>query len=108
MRTVVTGTANYVVPTFAALCGALGLVLGSFLNVVVYRVPRRKSIVRPGSSCPECGAPIRWFDNIPVISWFVLRGRCRDCRASISPRYPLVELGTGILFAGIALILVPH
>ncbi len=77
----------------------LGLLIGSFLNVVVYRVPRRESIVSPGSHCPACDRPIRWYDNVPLVSWLVLRGRCRDCGAAISWRYPAVELGTGVLFA---------
>lgn len=81
------------------LLGLLGLVIGSFLNVVIYRVPLGRSLVRPGSACPQCGAPVRPLDNIPVLSWLVLRGRCRDCSASISARYPLVELATGMLFA---------
>jgi leader peptidase (prepilin peptidase)/N-methyltransferase len=78
--------------------GALGLVVGSFLNVVVYRLPLGRSVVSPGSACPSCRAPIRWFDNIPVVSWLLLRGRCRACRAPVSPRYALVELLTGGLF----------
>lgn len=77
----------------------LGLVLGSFLNVVIYRLPRRESLVRPGSHCPQCGANIRWYDNIPVVSWLVLRGRCRSCAVRISSRYPLVEAITGVAFA---------
>ena len=76
-----------------------GLLIGSFLNVVIWRVPRGESIVRPPSACPGCGAQIRSRDNVPVISWLVLRGRCRDCGSSISIRYPLVELVTGALFA---------
>lgn len=87
------------VAVIATLSGVLGLLIGSFLNVVVYRVPAGKSIVSPPSACPNCGAGIRGYDNIPVISWLVLRGKCRDCGNPISPRYPLVELGTGILFA---------
>ena len=84
------------------LCAILGLAIGSFLNVVIYRVPRNESIVSPRSSCPSCGALIRERDNVPVISWLLLRGRCRDCRAPISPRYPLVELACAVLFAGTA------
>ena len=84
------------------LCAVLGLAIGSFLNVVIYRVPRNESIVSPRSSCPSCGTPIRERDNIPVISWLVLRGRCRDCQAPISARYPLVELACAALFAGTA------
>jgi leader peptidase (prepilin peptidase)/N-methyltransferase len=74
-----------------------GLALGSFLNVCIYRVPLKKSIVRPPSSCPKCGAEIRFYDNIPVISYITLLGRCRHCRAPISPRYPLVEIIIGFL-----------
>ena len=76
----------------------VGLVIGSFLNVVIYRVPRHESLVRPGSHCPGCGASIRWFHNIPVASWLALRGRCRDCNTRISVRYPLVEAITGVAF----------
>ncbi|HQU25521.1 MAG TPA: prepilin peptidase [Acidimicrobiales bacterium] len=83
-------------------CGVLGLVVGSFLNVVIYRVPRGESVVRPGSHCPSCGTPIAARDNVPVLSWVFLRGRCRTCGAAISPRYVLVEALTGLLFAGIA------
>ncbi|MBW4030532.1 MAG: prepilin peptidase [Acidobacteria bacterium] len=80
-------------------CGVLGLAIGSFLNVVIYRVPRHLSIVRPGSACPVCSRPIAARDNIPVISWIVLGGRCRGCHSPISMRYPLVELTTAGLFA---------
>ena len=80
---------------YAAL---LGLVTGSYLNVVIHRLPRRTSTVLPRSRCPECGAPIRPLDNVPVVSWLALRGRCRDCGRPISPRYPLVEAGTAVLF----------
>lgn len=77
---------------------AFGLALGSFLNVCIFRLARRESIVTPRSRCPRCGRPIRWHDNIPVLSYLLLRGRCRDCRAPISPLYPLVEVLTaGIL-----------
>jgi leader peptidase (prepilin peptidase)/N-methyltransferase len=86
-----------------AVCGVLGLVVGSFLNVVIWRVPRGESVVRPRSHCPGCDAGIRPRDEVPVFSWLLLRGRCRDCRAPISARYPLVELLTGALFAGLAL-----
>ncbi len=71
---------------------AVGAAVGSFLNVVIARVPAGESIVSPGSRCPRCGAPIRWWDNLPVLSWLALRGRCRRCGAPISPRYLLVEL----------------
>ncbi len=76
----------------------VGLVTGSFLNVVIYRLPRGLSPVRPRSRCPACGRPIRALDNLPVISWLLLRGRCRDCRAPISPRYPVIEALTAALF----------
>jgi leader peptidase (prepilin peptidase) / N-methyltransferase len=83
-------------------CGVLGLAVGSFLNVVIWRVPRRESIVRPVSRCPACGVPISPADNVPVLSWLVLRGRCRHCHARISVRYPLVEIGCGVLFGAMA------
>jgi leader peptidase (prepilin peptidase)/N-methyltransferase len=86
---------QYYLATWSLL---LGLVIGSFLNVVIYRVPRRESLVRPGSHCPGCGAAIRWFDNIPVVSWMMLRGHCRSCRSRIAIRYPLVEGITGFAF----------
>jgi leader peptidase (prepilin peptidase) / N-methyltransferase len=78
---------------------ALGLVIGSFLNVVAWRLPRRESLMRPGSRCPACETPIAPYDNVPVLSWLLLRGRCRNCGAAISPRYPLVELATAVLYA---------
>ena len=80
-----------------------GLAVGSFLNVVIYRLPRGKSLIHPGSTCPSCGKPIRFYDNIPVISFLVLRRRCRRCGEKISWRYPLVELLTAILFTLVAL-----
>ncbi len=83
-------------------CALLGLIVGSFLNVVIYRMPRHLSIVRPRSACPRCSEPIAPRDNIPVLSWIILLGRCRHCREPISPRYPLIELATAILFAGTA------
>ena len=86
----------------AILVGGLGLLIGSFLNVVIFRVPAGRSLVAPPSACGSCGAQIRPWDNIPVVSWLVLRGRCRDCRSAISARYPLVELGTSLLFAVVA------
>ncbi|SNZ13315.1 prepilin peptidase [Hydrogenobacter hydrogenophilus] len=75
----------------------LGSVLGSFYNVLIYRLPRRESIISPPSHCPSCGSKIRWYDNIPIISYFLLKGKCRDCFASISLRYPLVEFLSGLL-----------
>jgi leader peptidase (prepilin peptidase)/N-methyltransferase len=86
-------------PVVAMLAGLLGLAIGSFLNVVVHRVPRGESVVHPPSACPRCGTPIRARHNVPVLGWLVLRGRCYDCGSSISVRYPLVEVGTGALFA---------
>ena len=77
-----------------------GLALGSFLNVVAARVPLRRSIVRPGSACMSCGAQIAWYDNVPLLSYALLRGRCRSCGSRISLRYPLVELATALLVAG--------
>ena len=84
------------------VCGAFGLAIGSFLNVVIYRVPRKESIVTPRSACPACGTELAARDNIPVLSWMVLRGKCRTCGASISWQYPVVELLTAGLFAGVA------
>jgi leader peptidase (prepilin peptidase) / N-methyltransferase len=75
-----------------------GLILGSFLNVCIHRIPRRESVAWPGSHCPSCGVPIRAYDNIPLVSYLLLRGRCRSCKTRISLRYPLVELSTGIAF----------
>ncbi len=84
------------------LFGVLGASVGSFLNVVVHRVPRGISIVRPPSACPACGAPVRPRDNLPVVSWLLLRGRCRSCGEGISVRYPVIELLTAVLFVGAA------
>ena len=82
----------------AVVCGVVGLCVGSFLNVVIYRVPRRESVVRPRSKCPTCEAPIAERDNIPVLSWLLLHGRCRACGATIRARYPMVELASAALF----------
>jgi len=82
--------------------GLLGLAIGSFLNVLIYRLPRGESLSRPPSHCPSCGAPVRARHNVPVLGWLVLRGRCADCGAPISARYPLVELTTGVLFVALA------
>ena len=86
----------------AVVCGVFGLLIGSFLNVVIWRVPRGESVVRPRSHCPKCGEPITPRDDIPIVSWLLLRGRCRHCGNPISARYPLVELACGLLFAGFA------
>lgn len=91
----------------AIALGAFGSLIGSFLNVVVYRVPTGRSIVTPPSACGSCGHEVRPYDNIPVLSWLILRGRCRDCSAPISIRYPLVELGAAALFVVVALRFVP-
>jgi leader peptidase (prepilin peptidase)/N-methyltransferase len=81
--------------------GIAGLLIGSFLNVVAHRLPRGESLVSPGSRCPGCGAPVRPYDNVPVLSWLGLRGRCRACGERISWRYPAVELATGALYAAV-------
>jgi leader peptidase (prepilin peptidase) / N-methyltransferase len=87
----------------AAFAGVLGAIAGSFLNVVVHRLPRHESVVRPASHCPKCGAPVRPYDNVPILSWLLLRGHCRRCGEPISPRYPLVEALTAVLCAGAVL-----
>lgn len=81
-----------------------GLLVGSFLNVVVFRLPLGRSVVGGRSFCPSCEAPVRAYDNVPVLSWLALRGRCRSCAAAISARYPLVELGTALLLAAVAVV----
>lgn len=80
---------------------AIGCCVGSFLNVVIYRMPRDISLISPGSACPACHKPIRFYDNIPLVSWLVLRCKCRYCKSPISPRYPVIELLSGLLFAGV-------
>jgi leader peptidase (prepilin peptidase)/N-methyltransferase len=85
-------------PLQLSILAILGLAIGSFLNVCVHRIPRGQSLAHPGSRCPACGYELRWFDNIPVVSYVLLRGRCRKCRAPISIRYPAVELATMALF----------
>jgi len=85
-------------PVIAGGTFAMGLVFGSFLNVCIYRMPRGLSVVRPGSACPHCGKAIRFYDNVPVLSWMILGGRCRACKARITPRYAAVELITGLFF----------
>lgn len=86
----------------SAAAAVLGLVVGSFLNVVVYRIPRKESVIRPRSKCPSCGTQLVGRDNVPVLSWVLLAGRCRTCRTSISVRYPLLEIGCAGLFAATA------
>ena len=83
--------------------GVLGALIGSFLNVVIHRLPLGESLVSPGSRCPSCRAEVKPYDNVPVVSWILLRGRCRNCGEPISPRYPLVELITAAVFVGVAL-----
>jgi leader peptidase (prepilin peptidase)/N-methyltransferase len=83
----------------ASLAGGLGLLIGSFLNVVAYRLPRGESLSVPASHCPGCDTPIKPYDNIPVLSWLLLRGRCRSCKQTIPWRYPAIELGTALLLA---------
>jgi len=87
-------------PLFEAAIFALGLCLGSFLNVCIYRLPRGKSVVTPRSACPKCGNLIPFYHNLPVLSWLILRGKCRSCKQPISPRYLVIELLTGLLFLG--------
>jgi leader peptidase (prepilin peptidase) / N-methyltransferase len=89
-------TAEWFVPLVMGIVGAM---FGSFLNVCILRWPKEESVVRPGSRCPGCARPIRWYDNIPVLSWLLLRGRCRHCQTRISIQYPLIELGNGLLWA---------
>jgi leader peptidase (prepilin peptidase) / N-methyltransferase len=87
----------------ATFAGVLGTIMGSFLNVVVYRLPRHESLITPASHCPGCGTPVKPYDNIPVLSWLLLRGHCRACGEPISVRYPLVEFVTGALCVGAVL-----
>lgn len=84
---------------FYILLFVLGAIFGSFANVIIYRLPREESIVKPGSHCYSCKKPVKWYDNIPIFSWFILRGKCRNCKAPFSIRYPIVELITAVLFA---------
>ena len=87
-------------PIYASAIFVLGLAFGSFLNVCIYRLPLDLSVVLPGSACPGCKQPIAFYDNLPVLSWLLLRGRCRNCKSRISPRYLFVELLTAVLFVG--------
>src|SRR3954447_16456335 len=86
------------------LAAPLGLLIGSFLNVVAYRLPRGESLVKPRSRCTSCGEEVRPYDNVPVLSWLLLRGRCRFCRVKISARYPALELLTALVFAAVAVV----
>jgi leader peptidase (prepilin peptidase) / N-methyltransferase len=88
----------------ATFAGVLGAIFGSFLNVVAYRLPRRESLVKPASHCPSCGTPVKPYDNIPVLSWLLLRGHCRSCGGPISVRYPLIEAATAALCVGAVLV----
>jgi leader peptidase (prepilin peptidase)/N-methyltransferase len=88
----------------AVLAGLLGAIVGSFLNVVAYRLPRGESLSHPPSRCPNCGQPVKPYDNVPVLSWLLLRGRCRHCQEPISPRYPIVEAGTALLCALVVIV----
>lgn len=90
------------IATLVLVTAGFGLLIGSFLNVVVWRVPRGQSVSRPPSACPRCGHAIRPRDNVPVLSWLLLRGRCRDCGEPIAVRYPLVEVGTAVAFGLVA------
>ena len=85
----------------SGVAGLFGLLIGSFLNVCSLRWPQDESIVSPGSRCPSCLEPVRWYDNVPVFSWLILRGKCRFCSEPISAQYPLVELATGLMWAGV-------
>jgi leader peptidase (prepilin peptidase)/N-methyltransferase len=89
------------------LAGVLGLSVGSFLNVCIYRLPRQQSLVSPPSRCPRCGRQLRWFDNIPVVSWVALRGRCRQCGERISLQYPIIELLTAMLAVALVVVTPP-
>ena len=93
-------------PVLLVAIGLLGLAIGSFLNIVIHRVPMLASLSHPSSRCPECGHAIRHRHNVPVLGWLVLRGRCADCAAPISPRYPIVELLTAVLFVTVTVRLV--
>ena len=89
----------------ATFAGVLGALFGSlFLNVVAYRLPRHESLITPASHCPRCATPVWPYDNIPILSWLILRGHCRSCGEPISPRYPLVEAATGLLCLGAVLV----
>jgi len=91
----------------AALVGLLGLMIGSFMNVCIYRLPLQRSPVRPRSSCTSCGHVLSWYENVPIFSYLVLRGRCRGCGSRISPMYPIIEAVTGLMFLGAYLLYGP-
>src|SRR5437899_12769558 len=88
-------------PFIYVVAGVFGAIIGSFLNVVIHRLPREESIVFPNSRCPSCGAVIAFYDNVPVLSYLILRGRCRSCQAAISVRYPAVELLTALVYVAV-------
>jgi leader peptidase (prepilin peptidase)/N-methyltransferase len=96
------------IPLFVTITGVLGLAIGSFLNVVVWRVPRQLSLIAPASTCPNCGHEIRARDNVPVVSWLALGRKCRDCATPISARYPLIEIGTAAFFVVVSLLVLLH
>jgi leader peptidase (prepilin peptidase)/N-methyltransferase len=96
---------NSLIVPLAVASGIFGLVIGSFLNVVIWRLPRGESLSHPASACPKCHHAIRPRDNVPLVSWLMLRGKCRDCGETISVRYPLVELGTALFFVLVTLLL---
>ena len=89
-----------ITPVVVVLLFAFGLIVGSFLNVCIYRLPRRESVVWPASHCTSCSRVLSWYENVPIAGWLALRGRCRTCHAAISPMYPIVELVTGLTFVG--------
>src|SRR6266513_2135499 len=89
-------------PFLFIITGAFGAIIGSFLNVVIHRLPQEESIVFPNSRCPSCSAAIAWYDNVPILSYLVLRGKCRGCKTGISFRYPAVEVLTALLYIAIA------
>src|SRR5271166_663533 len=98
------GGADHLNMEVATFAGVLGAIMGSFLNVVAYRLPRHESLITPASHCPGCGTPVKPYDNIPVLSWLLLRGHCRSCGTPISVRYPLVEGLTAALCVGAVLV----